>query len=186
MADAHSTVTYKDIPGFPGYRVGNDGTVWSCLKKIGLKGRKGTRSIITDSWRQLKGGRSSNPYWRINLRKDSKSFCYSIHTLVLLVFAGPCPDGMQGCHNDGNPDNNAISNLRWDTPKANHRDRLAHGNNCNGEKQGLSVLTEESVRQIRSEYAKGQTTYKKLAAKHGVVSGTIAFVVKRKTWSHVN
>lgn len=30
MSDDVSTVEYRDIQGFPGYRVGSDGTVWTC------------------------------------------------------------------------------------------------------------------------------------------------------------
>lgn len=28
------TVEYRDIEGFPGYRIGSDGTVWSCWKRV--------------------------------------------------------------------------------------------------------------------------------------------------------
>lgn len=41
---------------------------------------------------------------------------------------------MEVCHNDGNPANNVVTNLRWDTKKANARDRLMHGNDKNARK----------------------------------------------------
>lgn len=50
-----------------------------------------------------------------------------VHVLVLEAFVGPRPDGMEGCHNDGDPSNNRLSNLRWDTPLANWSDRRKHG-----------------------------------------------------------
>ena len=31
-------VCYKTIDGHPGYRVGNDGSVWSCMRRIRLRG----------------------------------------------------------------------------------------------------------------------------------------------------
>jgi hypothetical protein len=34
---------------------------------------------------------------------------------------------MDGCHNDGDPFNNAVTNLRWDTRSGNLRDKIAHG-----------------------------------------------------------
>lgn len=55
----------------------------------------------------------------------------SLHRLVLEAFAGPFPAGMEGCHSDGNPLNNAASNLRWDTRSANQKDAVrqkTHGN----------------------------------------------------------
>lgn len=49
------------------------------------------------------------------------------HRLVLEAFVGPCPEGMQACHNDGDRMNTRVGNLRWDTPKANSADRWRHG-----------------------------------------------------------
>lgn len=34
---------------------------------------------------------------------------------------------MDGCHNDGDPLNNAVENLRWDSRAGNFRDKIAHG-----------------------------------------------------------
>lgn len=51
----------------------------------------------------------------------------NVHRLVLIAFVGPCPQGMEACHNDGNPANNHLSNLRWDTHKSNMEDKVKHG-----------------------------------------------------------
>lgn len=50
-----------------------------------------------------------------------------VHQLVLETFVGPAPEGMEACHNDGNPANNWVSNLRWDTHSGNMMDRRRHG-----------------------------------------------------------
>ena len=50
-----------------------------------------------------------------------------VHRLVLLAFKGPCPRGLEGCHNDGNASNNRLLNLRWDTRQSNVRDVYIHG-----------------------------------------------------------
>src|SRR5215472_269740 len=34
-SDGQSQVDYRDIPGFPGYRVGDDGSIWSAWRKGG-------------------------------------------------------------------------------------------------------------------------------------------------------
>lgn len=52
---------------------------------------------------------------------------WPVHRLVLAAFAGPCPDGMEGCHNDGNRTHNTLGNLRWDTHSGNAADSLLHG-----------------------------------------------------------
>ena len=50
-----------------------------------------------------------------------------VHELVLTAFVGPCPDGMEGCHNNGNGTDNNVLNLRWDTRSENTFDRVRHG-----------------------------------------------------------
>lgn len=52
-----------------------------------------------------------------------------IHNLILEAFIGPRPPELVGCHNDGNPANNILSNLRWDTKSSNSRDAVVHGRN---------------------------------------------------------
>lgn len=50
-----------------------------------------------------------------------------VHRLVLTAFVGPCPPGMEGCHNDGDPTNNSPGNLRWDYHQSNMHDKRRHG-----------------------------------------------------------
>ena len=72
-----------------------------------------------------------NPGGRLWVRlcKDGEQRVFSVHRLVLMAFVGPCPEGMEGCHNDGNEINNTPSNLRWDTKASNMVDRIRHGRN---------------------------------------------------------
>lgn len=50
-----------------------------------------------------------------------------VHHLVLEAFVGPCPAGLEGCHNNGVSDDNRLINLRWDTRSANQLDAVRHG-----------------------------------------------------------
>lgn len=54
-----------------------------------------------------------------------------IHRLVLAAFVGAPPEGLIGCHNDGNKLNNHVSNLRWDTYSSNMLDAVKHGTRGN-------------------------------------------------------
>lgn len=56
----------------------------------------------------------------------TKKYCQG-HRLVLQAFVGPCPEGMEACHNNGNPADNRLENLRWDTPSSNALDKVKHG-----------------------------------------------------------
>lgn len=66
--------------------------------------------------------------------KDGRKKTFRVHQLVLLAFAGPCPDGLETLHGDGNPANNVLTNLRYGTRAENHQDRLRHGDNHNAAK----------------------------------------------------
>lgn len=64
---------------------------------------------------------------QVGLQRDGRWRGLSIHRLVLEAFVGPCPPGMECCHNDGNYRNNRVENLRWDTHAANMADKRSHG-----------------------------------------------------------
>lgn len=88
-------------------------------------------------------------YPRVILSKDNKASKHFVHRLVLQAFVGPCPLGWQGCHNNGNRLDASLSNLRWDTPKGNHADRLHHGTLLRGERGPAAKLTQRDIDEIR-------------------------------------
>jgi hypothetical protein len=108
-----SDVRYVEIK--PGYRVGDDGSVWSCIRP-GRYHRFG-------SWHRLKPLPQRLGHSTVYLgRKDQRY----IHRLVLEAFVGPCPDGMECRHLDGNPGNNRLDNLAWGTRAENQADSIRH------------------------------------------------------------
>lgn len=50
-----------------------------------------------------------------------------VHLLVLETFRGPCPDGKQCRHLDGDKLNSQLSNLKWGIPREQVADRIKHG-----------------------------------------------------------
>lgn len=170
MPEFDATTEYRDVVGFPGYKVGSDGSVWSC--------RAGSR------WKQLSPAPTASGHLIVNLRPGNNPVY--VHRLVLEAFIGPCPPGMECCHDpDRNPSNNALSNLRWGTRKANRDDSRRHGTLARGEKIGISVLTEDVVRAIRKDHASGEFTQRKIAERHGTSQMNVSNVVRRITWKHV-
>jgi hypothetical protein len=192
MADANCTVVYKDIPGFPGYRVGDDGSVWSCWAKKG-RGRApggkglGVGYVISDQWRRMRTYPNSKGYWWVRLcRKGVPVANRRVHHLVLLAFVGPCPEGMEACHfPDRDPSNNRLGNLRWDTHRANCDDRAAHGTAPRGERNGNAKFTAETVRRIRAEYAAGGVSQSQLARKYGTSQNHVSSIVLRRCWRDI-
>jgi DNA invertase Pin-like site-specific DNA recombinase len=91
---------------------------------------------------------------------------------------------MQGCHGDGDPSNNAVGNLRWDTPKGNHADRIRHGTNCPGEANGSAKLSADQVTTIRERAATGER-HGEIAKDFGVHRPTVSRIVRGASWKHL-
>lgn len=181
-------VEYRDIAGFPGYRIGSDGSVWSCREKVTVRsatGFNGTRSVMGKKWRLMRTGPDDAGRPKVGLMRDGRQWNRRVCRLVAEAFLGPCPEGLECCHNDGNPANNAVGNLRWDTHKANAADTVAHGTSQRGTRHVLAKLTEEQVREIRRTYTPGHPVYggTALAKKFGVYKTLITKVVKRRAWA---
>lgn len=93
-----------------------------------------------DAWGRPARGRVLKPYTttsghqRVTLCLKGKIRRFFVHRLVLTAFVGPQPADTEACHNDGNPANNVVLNLRWDTKKANAQDRRAHGTDFHARK----------------------------------------------------
>jgi hypothetical protein len=58
-----------------------------------------------------------------------------LHRLILLAFVGEPPPGYECCHNNDDPSDNRLENLRWDTRTQNIQDAIRHGRNWQLNKQ---------------------------------------------------
>jgi hypothetical protein len=125
----------------------------------------------------------------IILKKNGKRFTKLVHRLVLETYVGPCPEGMEACHNDGNPKNNNLSNLRWDTRKANHADAIKQGTHRGlhnyGENCGTSKLNENKVRIIFYSYFSGLFLQKEIAKLFNIRASLVSLIVSGKRWKHL-
>lgn len=173
---------WKDVLGYEGYyQVSNLGRVTSTTRKV-LGRAKSSRTILGRLKKPalLKNGRLS-----VILHKDGKYQSFYVHRLVLTAFRGPCPEDMQACHfPDKNPLNNKLSNLRWDTAKANRQDMVYHDTRLYGESSHMSKLTESNVLQIRDRLSKGDKQTH-IAEDFGVCPAVIIDIRKGTTWSHI-
>lgn len=178
MAKDQSSVEYREIPGFPGYRVGNDGSVWSQWRT-----RPGGRFI--SKWHTLKPSPTSKGYCRVNLTDANGSVrCWFIHVLILTIFVGPCPPGQECRHINGIKTDNRLNNLCWGTPEQNRDDNHRFGVYGKGETHTQSKLTSDQVREIRSRRAAGESL-NSLAASFGVRISNISSIARRRSWKHV-
>jgi DNA-binding transcriptional regulator YiaG len=124
---------WRDIEGEPGYQVSSEGRVRSFYKRGGA----GHWFIASTPQRILRPSPNKAGYLGVNLRNGYAR----IAPLAMRAFIGPCPGGMEVCHNDSNPRNNHVSNLRYDT----HKNNMAEA-----PKVGPDPLSPSQVQNIRS------------------------------------
>lgn len=173
-------VEYRPIEGFPGYRVGNDGSVWSQWRRA-MPGMKGFRSHRGEEWCRLNPGLVKG-YPVAMLRRDKKTYQRKVHHLVLEAFVGPRPAGLQCCHEDDCGANNSSTNLSWGTAKKNAADRDRNGNTKRGKRTITFKLTEPDIHAIRRRAASGEL-HRVIAASYGVSRAMVTMIVSRKAWS---
>jgi hypothetical protein len=89
---------------------------------------------------------------------------------------------MVGCHNDNNPANCRLDNLRWDTQKGNLKDKVQHGTHPAGEKNGSAKLTATQVRAIRAD-PRGAVA---ISRDFGVSHAAVSRIKLRETWTHIH
>lgn len=176
MPEYESWIEYREIRGFPQYRIGNDGSVWTC----NAPGGKGI-----GPWRQLKLKlKRPEGIPTVNLSLCGRSRTFKIHRLVLEAFVGPCPEGMECCHNDGDPANNHVGNLRWDTHRNNLADKVRHGTHNRGQRHPMAKLGESEVLEIRRLGAAGMSLAV-ISRRFGVTGDNVSLIIKRRLWKHL-
>lgn len=144
--------------------------------------------------RKIAFGMSDCWYWR-GYRDDlgygvvSYMGEHRAHRVAYRLFHGPIPDGMKILHRCDvrscvNPDHLFVG-----TQADNVADMVAKGRGRNipqhGEANPMAVLTAESVRKIRQDFASGSATQRQMAKRYGVGVMTINRAIRRASWKTV-
>lgn len=117
------------VADYPGYEISDHGQAQSLDREVmsrwgtpkRLKGRTLSQSLV--------GGSEGHRYWSVTLYRDGKPKQAMIHVLMLEAFVSPRPDGLQGCHDDDDPNHNLLGNLYWGTPSQNGHDAVRNQRN---------------------------------------------------------
>lgn len=150
-------VTYRPIDRYPANLFGDDGAIWSRAHNGGL----------LTKWRRLKGSVQASGHLIVAMRNRNGHRDYVLaHRLILEAHVGPCPPGMEACHEpDPTPHNNRLSNLRWDTSSANRYDAYKHSH--------LNItISDDYVREIRRLHHDG-LGYPAIAARLGITRQSV-------------
>lgn len=154
------------IENYPGYFVSSHGYIYS--------EKHGTR-------RKMKPDTGEQGHQRVQLYRDNaekRGDRFLVHRLVLEAFVGPAPSPKaQGRHRDGNPTNNALSNLIWGDQYQNWLDSKRHGTH-----RRHSKLSHDQVIEIRDLHEAGENG-EILARKYDVSATQIRNIVRGDQWS---
>jgi len=124
-------------------------------------------------WDWVEGGSGASGYGRAcgdHAHRVSWRFAY-----------GPIPEGLWVLHTCDNRKCVRPDHLFLGTNLTNIADMVAKGRHCRGEVNGMSKLTDASVREIRSSGLSAES----LAAMYDVTKAAIRLVLRRETWRHV-
>jgi hypothetical protein len=119
------TEQWRPVVGFEGcYEVSDHGQIRSVDQNLIRK--NGTR--YTHKGRVLSPDSRKYGHRYVVLKVNQQATHVYVHRVVLEAFVGPCPEGMECRHLDGNSANNQVDNLKWGTPSENRADIIRHGN----------------------------------------------------------
>lgn len=171
---------WRAVVGYEGlYEVSDDGRV---------RGVERTEVVVipgrTDARRPREGREVAldvDRYTTVHLSKNGRARRHGVHRLVLEAFEGPCPDGHEAAHEDGDTSHNWRENLRWKTHADNDADKDRHGTRAKGEGNGRAKLTEEQARAVLASKASARA----LARELGVSRSTIRLIRNGKNWRHL-
>ena len=172
---------WRDVPGYKGmYRVSDRGRVKSLGRHI-TRIRYGKPYTSYKKEKILFLQECTSQHLVTKLSNDGGYKNVFVHRLVLEAFVGPCPEGMEGCHENGDGTDNRLTNLRWDTHKANHADSVRHGRVRRGELAPSAKLTAYDVLAIRSDCENG-VTHRDIARTYGISVAHVSRIRNAKEW----
>jgi hypothetical protein len=110
---------WRRVPEFPNYEISDTGEI-RALAYVDARGwRRKPRAI--------RGGIDGSGYRQVKLVNERGGRMRKVHRLLAAAWHGPCPEGMECRHLDGNRLHNTPDNLRWGTPRENGQDAIRHG-----------------------------------------------------------
>jgi hypothetical protein len=155
------------------YEVSSHGRVCSLARVVVRRNAR----VYTIPRRMLRGTMSLG-YVVVSLCRAGVIDRQRVHRLVANAFLGDTGK-MFVLHKDGNPHNNAVSNLRIGTAAENSLDMVQHGKSTRGVRHPMVKLTEEDVLRIRR--MDGSRTG--IAKQFGICRQTVSDIKALKRWS---
>lgn len=172
------TEIWREVPGWPDYAVSDQGAVKRIVKPRSGRGRIG--AVLR--WRRSK----PDSYPTVSLTCDGHATNWRVHRLVMHAFVGPCPDGQEVNHIDGDKQRPWLINLEYVSRSQNIVHAFRAGlRRADGENNSRAKLTVEDVARIKGEYTGAYGQCAALARRFGVSHASIQDIVHGRHWADV-
>jgi hypothetical protein len=167
---------WKVVSGFPDYEISHAGVVRRLTSK-----KRARAGAVKEQWQSTSGRMN------VGLYRDGRGHKFQVHRLVLEAFVGPCPEGMECRHLDGNHLNNDLTNLEWSDHTVNMRDRVAHGTSLHGERNPLARITHwhaKAIRILRERHSQPRSGVNAFLSRFmGISISIVSKVGRGSTWN---
>jgi len=175
---------WKNVVDWEGlYQVSNLGRVKS-LKRI-VDGKNNTPRVLPEKIIRQSPITKHTLRVKFTMTYQGVSKTLYTHRAVLEAFKGICPKGFEGSHIDGNPNNNSLDNLIWESHKDNIGRQIEHGTRNFGETNGSSKLKGHDVINIRKLHKSSDYSYADIGRIYNTTGTNISLIVRRKRWDHI-
>lgn len=167
---------WKEIEGYPGYRVSTLGRVQTKRHKNGLP---------APNWRDMTPVLDGHGYPQVRLyRHGDAPRWFFVSRLVLLTFVGEPPTSSHVARHVTDPDpcNCHLENLAWGTQSQNCRDKETHGTAQKLESHPRAKLTVKQVLEMRRRVSNGETVASVARDFAPIGYNTILSAVRGKSW----
>lgn len=172
---------WKDVLDYEGlYQVSDLGRVRSLARTV-LRSNGAPQAV---RGRVLRCGKVKAGYLVVVLCRQGHEVTRNVHELVIEAFRGRRVGRQQCRHLNGIPSDARLKNLAWGSPVENQADRLTHGTDNRGTRNGMSKLTEEMVKEIRSLGLTGELSLREIGCKFGVGTSAVWGILHGKKWSY--
>ncbi len=151
-------------------------------------------------------------YMYVTLYEDGNHQKFRVHKLVLEAFVGPCPEGHECNHKNGNKTQNCLDNLQWVTHMENVQHAIeaglskpsygmlgkqhsestrkkmsyAHKGMNAGEDNTQAKLDNIKVKRIKELLKEGMLSHGQIAQFFSVSRSLVSMISEGRRWSHVN
>ena len=132
-------------------------------------------------------GKLGDRHMSVHLDKDGVKKHNQVGCFVLLAFGKTKPEGeyIECSHLDGNPENNKLGNLVWETRKQNFARKEEHGTSSKGTRNPMAKLNDEDVKEIKQLLVNREHSQVTIAEHFGVSRRAISMINTNSTWAHI-